>query len=34
MKAVQNRGLTTLPKPLVAIGEMQCDCVSNQIGQQ
>ena len=29
-KAEQNRGLTAPVKPLVAIGELQCDCVSTK----
>ena len=26
-KAGKNRALTAPPKPLIAIGELQCDCV-------
>ena len=29
-KAGQNKGLTARPKPLAAIGELQCDCVSTK----
>ena len=25
-KAGKNRGITALPKPLVAIGQLSCDC--------
>ena len=29
-KAGKNRGVTALPKPLVAIGELQCDLCQTQ----
>ena len=30
VKGRQNRGLTALPKPLVALGELQCDLCQHQ----
>ena len=30
VKAGQNRGLTAMPKPLVAVDEVQCDCINNK----